>query len=488
MLLVGRPVLVADGLAADGGADARLKEVERSAEETRQRNARLEREAATLAAELGRLQADSVVAAKAAQAFETELSDLEADLQMLSADAKLKETALAESHTRQEQLLQALQRLSLNPPGAMIFAPGTAIDMARSAMLLGAAVPVIEADARKLAGEIDDLAFVRSAIDKKRRQMQAKSTSLDAERVRIAGLIKRKGELQDRARQGADEQAKRLVALTSQASDIKDLIQRLDQERQERQERQRQAELKAAAEQRARIQAAERGKALAEIEAQRAAAEHARTEEQNQAQLAAEADARAAAAAGKQVLAIPPTPQVSKLPQLAQSAAAPPVSPPHAVPEAETRVAAVPSDVGPPKANKPFDAGGHGSMLYPVSGRIIKRYGEDDGFGSSTKGLTISARSGAQIVAPYAGQILFAGPFKGYGQILIIDHGGGYHSLLAGMDEISGVVNQWVVAGEPVGSMRSDAQSPSLYLELRRQGQPINPLPWLVARDGRVSG
>jgi septal ring factor EnvC (AmiA/AmiB activator) len=70
---------------------------------------------------------------------------------------------------------------------------------------------------------------------------------------------------------------------------------------------------------------------------------------------------------------------------------------------------------------------------------------------------------------------------------LIIDHGGGYHSLLAGIDRIDGVVGQWVVTGEPLGTMQPDGQ-PSLYLELRRQGQPINPLPWLVARDGKASG
>jgi len=83
---------------------------------------------------------------------------------------------------------------------------------------------------------------------------------------------------------------------------------------------------------------------------------------------------------------------------------------------------------------------------------------------------------------------MFAGPFKGYGQILIIDHGGGYHSLLAGIEQIEASVGQRVVAGEPVGVMKSGEANASLYLELRRQGQPINPLPWLVARDGKVSG
>jgi murein hydrolase activator len=146
-----------------------------------------------------------------------------------------------------------------------------------------------------------------------------------------------------------------------------------------------------------------------------------------------------------------------------------------------------------PKGNDPLAPRGGGRKLepgkyaVPVAGEIVKRFGETDGF-QDAKGLTIRTRPGAQVVAPFEGQIMFAGPFKGYGQILIIDHGGGYHSLLAGIDQIEASAGQRVVAGEPVGVMKSGDPNPSLYLELRRQGQPINPLPWLVARDGKVSG
>jgi septal ring factor EnvC (AmiA/AmiB activator) len=107
--------------------------------------------------------------------------------------------------------------------------------------------------------------------------------------------------------------------------------------------------------------------------------------------------------------------------------------------------------------------------------------------GISSKGITIETRSGAQVVAPFDGRIEFAGPFRGYGQILIIEHADGYHSLLAGLGRIDGTVGQSLVAGEPVGAMGS-SDRPSLYLELRRHGQPINPLPWLATRDEKVSG
>jgi septal ring factor EnvC (AmiA/AmiB activator) len=122
----------------------------------------------------------------------------------------------------------------------------------------------------------------------------------------------------------------------------------------------------------------------------------------------------------------------------------------------------------------------------PAAGRITRAFGAADG-AATTKGVTFATRPGAEVVAPYAGEILFAGPFKGYGQILIIDHGGGYHSLLAGIDRIESGVGQWVATGEPVGRMRPEGV-PDLYLEFRRQGQPVDPVPWLATHDGKVSG
>jgi septal ring factor EnvC (AmiA/AmiB activator) len=97
--------------------------------------------------------------------------------------------------------------------------------------------------------------------------------------------------------------------------------------------------------------------------------------------------------------------------------------------------------------------------------------------------LTIETRSSAQVVAPHDGKVVFAGNFRGYGQLLIIDHGEGYHSLLAGMSRIDGIIGQYLLSGEPVGVMGSPKDGkPSLYIELRRNSQPINPAPWLVQK------
>ncbi len=130
-----------------------------------------------------------------------------------------------------------------------------------------------------------------------------------------------------------------------------------------------------------------------------------------------------------------------------------------------------------------------GKLPFPAIGRLVGRYGEKTDGGLTRKGILIKTRPKAQVIAPYGGQVVFAGKFRSYGQLLIIEHGEGYHSLLAGLDRIDSVIGQSVLAGEPVGVMeRSDKRAPVLYLELRRNGQPINPLPWLTAGKSKVNG
>lgn len=121
-----------------------------------------------------------------------------------------------------------------------------------------------------------------------------------------------------------------------------------------------------------------------------------------------------------------------------------------------------------------------GALLYPARGYIVQNYGETTVSGSHVKGMTISAREKAQVIAPFDGSILFAGPFKNYGQLLIIDNGGGYLTLLAGLGEINTSVGQEVLAGEPVGLM--DTSNPRLYIEIRKNGHAIDPKPWFIPR------
>ncbi len=163
---------------------------------------------------------------------------------------------------------------------------------------------------------------------------------------------------------------------------------------------------------------------------------------------------------------------------------------------AEMRNRAVPPKTPerePPEAYAALE----GSAALPARGRLIGRYGQTDENGAPLRGIRIETRAGGQVVAPADGKVMFAGPFRGYGQLLIIAHGGGYHSLLAGFGRIDRRVGQWVLAGEPVGLMgggqttsgpATTDEKPVLYLELRRKGEPVNPLPWLASGDRKVSG
>jgi septal ring factor EnvC (AmiA/AmiB activator) len=132
-------------------------------------------------------------------------------------------------------------------------------------------------------------------------------------------------------------------------------------------------------------------------------------------------------------------------------------------------------------------ADARGKLPYPVQGKVIVKYGDMTRSGTHSKGITLRSRSGAQVISPYDGIVLFAGPFKGYGKILIIKHDDNYHTLLAGLTDIDGQVGQSLLAGEPVGRMSTE-NNPSLYIELRKSGQPINPLPWLTASTKGFSG
>ncbi len=147
-----------------------------------------------------------------------------------------------------------------------------------------------------------------------------------------------------------------------------------------------------------------------------------------------------------------------------------------------------PLELRPTPPAQPFSAA-RGSLPLPARGRIIRRFGERGDYDLPAKGITIATRPRAQVIAPYDGRIAFAGPFRGYGQLLIIEHGEGYHTLVAGLSRIDGEVGQWLLAGEPIGQMGDgEGGRPSLYVELRRNGEPINPLPWLAASETEVSG
>jgi septal ring factor EnvC (AmiA/AmiB activator) len=135
-----------------------------------------------------------------------------------------------------------------------------------------------------------------------------------------------------------------------------------------------------------------------------------------------------------------------------------------------------------------------GRLPLPVNGVRIREFGTADGFGGNQKGVSIATRTGAQITAPCDGWVVYAGAFRSYGQLLILNAGGGYHVLLAGMERISVDLGQFVLTGEPVAVMGSGSQvsaaavakpkQPVLYVEFRKDGTPIDPGPWWATNEG----
>lgn len=98
--------------------------------------------------------------------------------------------------------------------------------------------------------------------------------------------------------------------------------------------------------------------------------------------------------------------------------------------------------------------------------------------GVTSKGVILQTRNDAQVIAPFDGSVIFAGRSGGYGNLIIIEHGDGYLSLLAGLRNFDVDVGQMLLAGEPVGQMPGDGEA-KLYVEIRKDNQPVDPMAWM---------
>lgn len=139
-------------------------------------------------------------------------------------------------------------------------------------------------------------------------------------------------------------------------------------------------------------------------------------------------------------------------------------------------------------------ASAKGLLPMPVNGVKLRGFGGSDGTGSVERGISVATRPGVQVTTPCDGWVVYSGPFRSYGQLLILNAGGGYHVLLAGMERISVNIGQFVLTGEPVGTMGTASQvasilaatpsQPVLYIEFRKDNAPIDPGPWWAASEG----
>ncbi len=423
--------------------DARREELK----STLDRAGLIEQDVTKLAAERGKINQRLQETASQIQESESRLTVVEARLGELDIQEKMIRGSLTQRHGQISSLLAALQRMGRNPPPVIVTKREDALEMVRSAMLLAAAFPGMRTQALELADQLSQLMRV---VDESRAQAEKEKTEvkrLNDLRTELAGLMETKRrsilERQDELRQVRDTASQ----IARSVSDLNELIAQLG-----------------------------------------------KTVQDNTGLGAYDAEVRSAAAAPAVM-----TPPAAGEPQ--PSATTADLAATDKKPEADVVVlapvetAAVMSNPGRIKPAIPFQQA-RGKLPMPAAGKRVLNYGERTQYGSQSKGLVMETRSGAQVTSPSDGWVLYAGEFRSYGKLLIIDAGGGYNVVLAGLSQIDVQPGEFVLAAEPVGTMMTVKKEPAgaasaapvLYIEFRKDGQPIDPDPWWVSIPQKAQG
>jgi septal ring factor EnvC (AmiA/AmiB activator) len=414
---------------AQAATSADLNALEKELKSAQQKANKLKSQEQQTARTTRSLKRKLIYAADRIQNFEEDLSLLETSLKENKARESQLHTALDARKQQTGKVLTALQRLSWRPTETIMAQPGSPADTLRSALLLKSALPELQQSAHKLGAELKNLHTLRAVITSQRDRIDHIRKNLRTEHSQLASLLR--AQTSQLASTKAERQAleNKSQQLAKDAQSLRELMEKLAREKAQR---------------------------LAE-------------ERKKKAALAAAEKERAAQA------------KQQKLLELAKIAGQkPPIPKPHA------SVASSPAALPGLRDDELTD--GHsqpirsmkGKLPLPARGKIIVNYGQVTDNGTHAKGLYISTRNNAQVITPYDGEVRYADTFRSFGLLLIIEHDGGYHTLLAGLDRLDAAVGQKLMAGEPVGVMGS--QNPKLYVELRQNGQPINPKPWLLAR------
>ena len=399
-----------------------LREAERVAQERRRVAERASEELARRAEEEVRLAGERVEAARRAQEAEAALAAARERAELARREGREAAAAVRARSESLRPLLPVMLRLSLWPAETVLAVPAEPEEALRGALVLRGMVRRLEREATALRDAQDKAARAQRAAEREGAALaEAERVAREAEAAVEAELA----EARDRraaAEAAEDAAAERAQAAAAQARDLADVVQRLERER-----ARREAEERA----NARARAAEEARRRAEEARERRLAEEARER-----RLAEEARSRGSRGARE---------------DSGQREAA----------------AAVPAPSG--------------GRALPVAGRVVTAFGEAAP-GGPHRGLTFAATAGARVVSPCNGRAVYAAPFRSYGLLLIVDCGGGYHFVLAGLDRLDTAAGQRLLAGEPVGVLGTGGQGSSLYVELRRNGQPVDPRPWFAAR------
>jgi septal ring factor EnvC (AmiA/AmiB activator) len=411
-------------------------EVDRGRLEQKQRRGKeLQDDVAKLASDRAHINAELIEYAKLIQQSEGQLSHLEAHRAELASQEKAVHADLDRRQGEISALLAAMQRMGRNPPPVMVTRREDALSMVRSAMLLAAAFPELRTQALSLGDQLHDLRQVTTGIRDAEQKLRAETARLNDGRTRLAALQETKRLSLAERQQELDQVRQAAAEISRSVSDLSELITKLDKEVATR---------------------TGLGTYEQEVAAQ------------------SEASASAAAQAGKDTGEDKGNAVVL-------------------APASDRAAMLTPGRIKPAL---PFEQA-RGLLPLPAQGRRVLAFGDRTQYGSQSKGIVIETRQGAQVVSPVDGWIVHAGEFRSYGQLLIINAGGGYHILLAGLSQIDVQLGQFVLAGEPVGVMstagkaaqpKAPQHAPVLYVEFRKDKRPIDPDPWWVDASRKVQG
>ena len=427
-------------------------------QDVQKRTQSLESDVQGLAAERERLNSRLVETADLIKKSEAQLTTIETRLGELDEQQRILKGSLNQRNNQIAKLLSALQRMGRNPPPVLITQREDALEMVRSAMLLSAAFPELGTQAKALTARLTELVRVMTEIRTQRDQLRTEMTRLTDARTRLAGLMEEKKVTLDQRQLELKSMRTAAADISRNVNDLNELISKLDQ-------------------------AVKDNTGLGAYDEQRKQA--------------------AANVPNITPNSSPPIPPNSPaaLPEISK---APPKDAPAIVPPAGSKnldvVELSPgAALGNPGRIKPEIAfsEANGRLPMPAQGRQVLGFAEKTQLGGQSKGIVLETRQGAQVTSPCDGWIVYAGEFRSYGQLLIINAGGGYHVLLAGLSQIDVQPGQFVLAAEPVGTMSGWAQqaqpaasnnAPVLYVEFRKDGKPIDPDPWWVAGHRKVQG
>lgn len=455
--MCGAPAL-AQTPSKNEDAKKQLESKRNELQDVQKRAQSLESDVQSLAAERERLNSRLVETADLIKKSEGQLTAIETRLGELDEQQRILKGSLNQRHDQIAKLLSALQRMGRNPPPVLITQREDALEMVRSAMLLSAAFPELGTQAKALTVRLNELVRVTSEIRTQRDQLRNEMTRLTDARTRLGGLMEEKRVSLDQRQSELKNMRTAAADISRNVNDLNELISKLDQ-------------------------AVKDNTGLGAYDEQRK-------------QAAASTPNITPNSSPK----IPPNspaalPAISKAPPQGAPAVAPPAGS-KGMDVVELSPGATLGNPGRIKPEIPFSEA-NGRLPMPAQGRQVLGFAEKTQFGGQSKGIVLETRQGAQVTSPCDGWIVYAGEFRSYGQLLIINAGGGYHVLLAGLSQIDVQPGQFVLAAEPVGTMSGWAQlaqpaasnnAPVLYVEFRKDGKPIDPDPWWVAGHRKVQG